>query len=143
MASSRETKMKWPYSGTPLIRTPLGQKKVPILEIFRGQELFIGGKKRCPYQRGVLVSGVPLESGVYTLRVESKLVADVSGTVEIEPIAADSDPGSVHTDLHEAIRETNSSYEPHFSVLTPPFLICNNIGTSELLNTEAPHSDKP
>jgi hypothetical protein len=57
------------------------------------------------------------------LGVESKLVTDVSGIVEIEPIPADSDPGSVHTDLHKTIRETNSSCEPHFSVLTFPFLI--------------------
>ena len=66
-----------------------------------------------------------MESGVYTLGVESKLVTDVSGIVEMEPIPADSDPGSIHTDLHKTIRDTNSSCEPHFSVLTPPSLICN------------------
>ena len=55
------------YSGTSLIQTPMGQKKVSIIvsevSLFQGlncmQELFLGKEKvslleRCPHFRGVL-----------------------------------------------------------------------------------------
>ena len=52
------------YSGTPLIRTPLGEKKVSLLvrcPDFRGCNVHKQGvwdSQRCPVYRGVLISGV-------------------------------------------------------------------------------------
>ena len=52
------------YSGTSLIRTPLGQKKVSLLvrcPDFRGCNVHKQGvwdSQRCPVYQGVLISGV-------------------------------------------------------------------------------------
>ena len=43
------------YSGTPLTRTPLGERSILIIEVSLFQDS-IWGEKRCPDYRGVLIS---------------------------------------------------------------------------------------
>ena len=63
------------YSGAPLIRTQLGQKKVSLFQGLKSTQTWNLGRKkvscleRCPYFRGVLIEGFHCRSVIQYIEV--------------------------------------------------------------------------